>query len=68
LLGRARAFGLIPHKELMTMKPKNTICLWFDKDAQDAARFYAEPLLIRFLDNAMAWGIAESGKPCVPGK
>ena len=23
------------------MKPKNTVCLWFDKDAQDAARFYA---------------------------
>ena len=23
------------------MKPKNTICLWFDKDAYDAARFYA---------------------------
>ena len=23
------------------MKPKNTICLWFDKDAVDAARFYA---------------------------
>ena len=23
------------------MKPKNTICLWFDKDAQDAAQFYA---------------------------
>src|SRR5262245_21868564 len=23
------------------MKPKNTICLWFDKDALDAARFYA---------------------------
>ena len=23
------------------MKPKNTICLWFDKDAQAAARFYA---------------------------
>src|SRR5262249_18223623 len=22
------------------MKPKNTICLWFDKDAEDAARFY----------------------------
>ena len=21
---------------------KNTICLWFDKDAEDAARFYAE--------------------------
>src|SRR5205823_6022495 len=24
-----------------SMKPKNTICLWFDKDAVDAARFYA---------------------------
>ena len=23
------------------MKPKNTICLWFDNDAHDAARFYA---------------------------
>ena len=23
------------------MKAKNTICLWFDKDAPDAARFYA---------------------------
>jgi len=23
------------------MKPKNTICLWFDKDAEEAARFYA---------------------------
>jgi predicted 3-demethylubiquinone-9 3-methyltransferase (glyoxalase superfamily) len=23
------------------MTPKNTICLWFDNDAQDAARFYA---------------------------
>jgi predicted 3-demethylubiquinone-9 3-methyltransferase (glyoxalase superfamily) len=25
----------------MNMTPKNTICLWFDKDAHDAARFYA---------------------------
>jgi predicted 3-demethylubiquinone-9 3-methyltransferase (glyoxalase superfamily) len=25
----------------MPSKPKNTICLWFDKDAHDAARFYA---------------------------
>jgi predicted 3-demethylubiquinone-9 3-methyltransferase (glyoxalase superfamily) len=26
----------------MTAKtPKNTICLWFDKDAEEAARFYA---------------------------
>jgi len=24
------------------MKPKNTICLWFNNDAHDAARFYAE--------------------------
>jgi len=23
------------------MTPKNAICLWFDKDAEDAARFYA---------------------------
>jgi len=23
------------------MRPKNTICLWFDKDAEGAARFYA---------------------------
>ena len=23
------------------MKPKNSICLWFDKDAEQAARFYA---------------------------
>ena len=23
------------------MSPKNTICLWFNKDAEDAARFYA---------------------------
>jgi len=30
-----------PHKELTIVKPKNTICLWFDKDAHEAARFYA---------------------------
>ena len=24
------------------MKPKNTICLWYEKDAAAAARFYAE--------------------------
>jgi predicted 3-demethylubiquinone-9 3-methyltransferase (glyoxalase superfamily) len=23
------------------MTPKNTICLWFNKDAEEAARFYA---------------------------
>lgn len=26
---------------MSTTKPKNTICLWFDKDALEAARFYA---------------------------
>ncbi len=26
----------------MNMKNKNTICLWFDRDAEAAARFYAE--------------------------
>src|SRR6201746_86384 len=30
-----------PDKEHTNMKPKNTICLWFDKDAQEAERFYA---------------------------
>ena len=34
-------FPLLERKEALTMKPKNTICLWFDKDAYDAARFYA---------------------------
>ena len=32
---------VIERKEYTSMKPKNTICLWFDKDAQEAARFYA---------------------------
>ena len=31
----------IEHKEDTRLKPKNTICLWFDKDAEEAARFYA---------------------------
>jgi predicted 3-demethylubiquinone-9 3-methyltransferase (glyoxalase superfamily) len=26
----------------MTKPPKNTICLWYDRDAEDAARFYAK--------------------------
>jgi hypothetical protein len=29
------------HKERANMNRKNTICLWFDKDAHEAARFYA---------------------------
>ena len=35
------AFALTEHKEHTNMKPKNTICLWFDKDAHEAAQFYA---------------------------
>ena len=38
---KTAAFVLIEHKEHTNMKPKNTICLWFDKDAHEAARFYA---------------------------
>src|ERR1700737_3387014 len=36
-----RGVPLIEHKEHTNMKPKNTICLWFDKDAHEAAHFYA---------------------------
>ena len=35
------AFGLIEHKEHTNRKPKITICLWLDKDAHEAAQFYA---------------------------
>jgi len=28
------AFAVMNTKEHTNMKPKNTICLWFDKDAQ----------------------------------
>ena len=31
----------LQHKEHTNMTPKNTICLWFNKDAHEAARFYA---------------------------
>jgi hypothetical protein len=31
-------FAPTEHKEHTNMKPKNTICLWFDKDAHEAAR------------------------------
>jgi hypothetical protein len=40
-LAEAPRRSLIEHKEHTHMKPKNTICLWFDKDAHEAARFYA---------------------------
>jgi type 1 glutamine amidotransferase len=29
-----------------------------------AAAYYSEPLMIRLLENAMAWGLDESGKAC----
>jgi predicted 3-demethylubiquinone-9 3-methyltransferase (glyoxalase superfamily) len=29
------------HKERTSMTPKNTICLWFNRNAEEAARFYA---------------------------
>ena len=32
---------MIEHTEHTEMKPKNTICLWFNKDAHEAANFYA---------------------------
>ena len=28
----------------MAKPAKNTICLWYDRDAEDAARFYAKTL------------------------
>jgi predicted 3-demethylubiquinone-9 3-methyltransferase (glyoxalase superfamily) len=44
-LATGRAGGatavLSEHEEHTRMQPKNTICLWFDKDAHEAARFYA---------------------------
>jgi predicted 3-demethylubiquinone-9 3-methyltransferase (glyoxalase superfamily) len=39
--GHKRFSPLAQHEEDTNMKPKNTICLWFNKDAQEAARFYA---------------------------
>lgn len=38
---KTEAFVVIEHKEHTNMKPKNTICLWFDRNAHEAARFYA---------------------------
>src|SRR5262249_50744236 len=31
-------FAILPHMKT----PKNTICLWYDKDAESAAKFYAK--------------------------
>ncbi len=38
---------LIEHEENTSMKPKNTICLWYDKDAHEAAR--STPPLFRIV-------------------
>jgi predicted 3-demethylubiquinone-9 3-methyltransferase (glyoxalase superfamily) len=35
------AIPINTREEHTKMKPKNTICLWFEKDAQEAASFYA---------------------------
>ena len=35
----------------MNTTPKNTICLWFDKDAKDAASFYADTFPDSKLEN-----------------
>src|SRR5262245_31683523 len=39
--GRHRTCAITERREHANMKPKNTICLWFDKDAHEAASFYA---------------------------
>ena len=40
-----RVFAVIERGEHTNLSsPKNTICLWFDKDARDGARFSAATL------------------------
>jgi len=34
----------------MEKQAKNTICLWYDRDAEDAARFYAKTFPDSFVD------------------
>jgi len=54
----------------MVKQAKNTICLWYDRDAEDAARFYAKT----FPDSSvgavhLAPGDFPSGrKGCVDGR
>jgi predicted 3-demethylubiquinone-9 3-methyltransferase (glyoxalase superfamily) len=40
-LARRGASRLTRDEEITKMTPKNRVCLWFDKDAHEAARFYA---------------------------
>lgn len=42
---------LITMEELHDETSKNTICLWYDADAEDAARFYAKTFLDSFVGN-----------------
>jgi predicted 3-demethylubiquinone-9 3-methyltransferase (glyoxalase superfamily) len=43
------------------MTPKNTICLWFDREAEDAARFYAAT----FPDSEVTAVFTVAGDPCL---
>jgi len=45
------------------MKSKNTICLWFDKDALDATRFYAATL-----PNSEVTAVHKAPADCPSGK
>jgi predicted 3-demethylubiquinone-9 3-methyltransferase (glyoxalase superfamily) len=47
----------------MAMPAKNTVCLWYDGDAEDAARFYARTFPDSFVDAVhLAPGDFPSGK------
>jgi predicted 3-demethylubiquinone-9 3-methyltransferase (glyoxalase superfamily) len=35
------SFSLVGGKQRSVTMSKNTICLWYDHDAEEAARFYA---------------------------
>src|SRR3954468_24953569 len=38
---KTRDVRLESERERQMTSPKNTICIWYDKDAEEAARFYA---------------------------
>ena len=46
------------------MKAKNTICLWFDKDAHEAARFYAAT----FPNSEVMAASVDTSKPATRGR
>jgi len=41
-IGQARTFGLLGDTQRKATMSKNTICLWYSHDAEEAARFYAK--------------------------